>query len=91
MERMYKYYFQGKEVKLNDVLNIKIDTILGPVEIPVTIHNKEVIINLMAKGIDIQKVFVDTKETRLGNQIDQRLASIPSDLNYYLNRRIIQI
>ena len=86
MERMYKYYFQGKEVKPNDVLNIKIDTILGPVEIPVTIHNKGVIINLMAKGIDIQKVFVDTKETRLGNQIDKRLASIPSDLNYYLNR-----
>ena len=86
MERMYKYLFQGKEVKPNDVLNIKIDTILGPVEIPVTIHNEGVIINLMAKGIDIQKVFVDTKETRLGNQIDQRLASIPSDLNYYLNR-----
>ncbi len=86
MERMYKYYFQGKEVKPNDVLNIKTDTILGPVEIPVTIHNEGVIINLMAKGIDIQKVFVDTKETRLGKQIEQRLSSIPSDLNYYLNR-----
>lgn len=86
MEKMYKYYFQGKEVKHNDVLSIKTDTILGPVEIPVTIHNEGVIINLMAKGIDIQKVFVDTKETRLGKQIEQRLASIPSDLNYYLNR-----
>ena len=86
MERMYKYYFQGKEVKPNDVLNIKTDTNLGLVEIPVTIHNEGVIINLMAKGIDIQKVFVDTKETRLGKQIEQRLASIPSDLNYYLNR-----
>ena len=86
MERMYKYYFQGKEVKSNDVLSIKTDTILGPVEIPVTIHNEGVIINLMAKGIDIQKVFVDTKETRLGKQIEQRLASIPNDLNYYLNR-----
>ena len=37
---MYKYYFQGKEVKPNDVLNIKTDTILGPVEIPVTIHKE---------------------------------------------------
>ena len=86
MEKMYKYYFQGKEVKHNDVLSIKTDTILGPVEIPVTIYNEGVIINLIAKGIDIKKVFVDTKETRLGNQIEQRLASIPSDLNYYLNR-----
>ena len=86
MERMYKYYFQGKEVKPNDVLNIKIDTILGPVEIPVTIHNEEVITNLIAKGIDIQKVFKNTRETRLGKQIEERLASIPNDLNYYLNR-----
>ena len=90
--RKYRYYFQGKEVKLNDVLYIKTDTILGQVEIPVTINSEEVIINLLAKGIDIQKVYIEvpTKEevrnTRLGNAIQDRFKTIPTDLNYYLNR-----
>lgn len=97
MSKYYKYFYLGSEVKPDSVITVGYRTPFGDTTIDVTIKDENTIINFIQEGVPIEKIFLPEPKlekpkqeivrgtTRLGNMIEERMKSIPNNLNHYLD------
>lgn len=78
----YKYFYKNVEIKPQEIYMFTIPTGESkPLTLPIAITDEDVVVELINRGVAIERRF----ETKLGGEIAERMASIPTNLDHYLS------